>query len=236
MKDPLVLLPAMMCDAGVFSYQIRELSRDRAVMSVPVGQGDRIEETASGLLDVLPPRFALCGLSFGGIVAMELLRRAPDRVTRVCLMSCSPLAESPDAAAAREPLIISARMGKMDEAMRGALSPEHLVPGPGRMQVMAQVVQMASGLGPEVFARQSRALQRRRDQQGTMRRCKVPALVVCGEADTLVSPKRHAFLAELMPNAELRVIPGAGHLPTLEQPQATAEALRDWLDAPVVLR
>lgn len=236
MNDPLVLLPAMMCDARVFSHQINALSRERTIIVAPVTQGERIEEIASGLLDQLPVRFAVLGLSFGGMVAMELMRRAPDRITRACLMGCSPLAEAPAEAAAREPLMISARMGRIDEAMQGTLKPDHLAPGPGRVQVMAEVMRMAGDLGAEVFVRQSRALQKRRDQQATLRRCKVPTLVACGEADTLVPVKRHAFLAELMPRAELCTIPDAGHLPTLEQPESTLEVVADWLNGPLVLR
>lgn len=236
MQDPLVLLPAMMCDARVFSYQINALSRDRAVMVAPVHRAERVEEIASDLLDQLPLRFALLGLSFGGVVAMELMRRAPDRITRFCLMSCSPLSEAPDEAAAREPAIIAARMGRLDEAMQQTLRPDHLAPGPGRMTVQAQVLDMARDLGPVVFERQCRALQRRRDQQGTMRRCKVPSRVICGEHDSAVPVKRHAFLADLMPNADLEVIPAAGHLPPLEQPEATLQAMRNWLDGPIMLR
>ena len=69
-----------------------------------------------------------------------------------------------------------------------------------------------------------------------MLRCNVPALIACGEADTLTPVKRHVFLAELMPNAEFHVIPEAGHLPPLEQPIATSNMLKDWLTAPLVLR
>jgi pimeloyl-ACP methyl ester carboxylesterase len=95
---------------------------------------------------------------------------------------------------------------------------------------------MALNNGPEVFERQARALQRRRDQQSTLRKCKVPALVLCGEHDGLTPVKRHTFMAELIPYAKLQIIEGAGHLPTLEQPDATTEALRQWMTQPFVLR
>ena len=104
--EPLVLLPGMMCDARLFGPQIAELSADMAVMVAPVTQGERIEEIASGLLDLLPKRFALAGLSMGGIVAMELLRRAPDRISRIALMDTNPLAETPVIAANRGPRIV----------------------------------------------------------------------------------------------------------------------------------
>jgi pimeloyl-ACP methyl ester carboxylesterase len=229
MTDALVLLPGMMCDARLFAPQINALSSERAVVIAPVTLGERIEEIASNILDQLPGRFALAGLSMGGIVAMEILRRAPDRVSRICLMDTNPLAETPPEAAAREPMIIGVRAGRLDEVMRDALRPDYLAPGPGRADVLKIMYRMAADLGPDLFIRQSRALQRRRDQQGTLRRCKVPALVMCGAHDRLTPPKRHGFMAELIHNAELKIIAGAGHIPSLEQPEATTRALRDWL-------
>lgn len=236
MAEPLVFLPGMMCDARLFGPQIAELSADHCVTVAPVTQGERIEEIASGLLDQLPARFALAGLSMGGIVAMELLRRAPDRITRIALMDTNPLAETPQVAAAREPQIVGVRTGRLEQVMRDELKPNYLAPGSHRGEVLDLVMDMALTLGPETFVRQSRALQRRRDQQGTLRKCKVPTLVLCGAHDALCPVKRHTFMAELIPYAKLVVIEGAGHLPTLETPAETTLALRAWLKQPMVLQ
>lgn len=236
MGEPLVFLPGMMCDARVFGPQLAELSPHFTLTVAPITQGERIEEIASGLLDTLPRKFALAGLSMGGIVAMEILRRAPDRVTRIALISTNALAETPQSAANYEPLIIKARSGKLADVVPEFLSPEHLAPGPYRGEVMALVKDMAENLGKEAIIRQVRALQRRRDQQAVLRRCKMPALVLCGEHDTLTPVKRHSFMAELIPYAELKVLSGAGHLPTLEQPAETTKALRDWMRQPFVLQ
>jgi len=236
MPDPVVLLPGMMCDARLFAPQITDLSRDHAVTIAPITQGERVEEIASALLDVLPAKFALAGLSMGGIVAMELLRRAPERITRIALMDTNPLAETPQSAAAYEPMIIGARAGRLDEVMRGFMKPDFLAPGPQRLTVLNKLFEMAQDLGPEVLVRQVRALQRRRDQQVALRRCKVLALVMCGAHDTLTPLKRHAFMAELIPYARLEVIEDAGHLPTLEAPEAVTAVLRTWLKQPFVLQ
>ena len=236
MAEPLVLLPGMMCDARLFGPQIAELSSEFSVMLSPVTRGERVEEIASGLLDELPQRFALAGLSLGGIVAMEVLRRAPDRITRLALLDTTPLAETPPVAAAREPQIVKVRSGQMKAVMRSEMLPNYLGPGPNREEISELVMDMADALGPEVFVRQSRALQRRRDQQGTLRKCKVPTLVLCGEHDALCTVKRHTSMAELIPGAELRVLPDAGHLPPLESPAETTQALRDWMRQPLILR
>jgi len=136
--DPVVFVPGMMCDARLFAPQIADLSRDRVVSVAPITRGDRIEEIASGLLDHLPRRFALAGLSMGGIVAMEILRRAPDRVTRIALMDTNSLAETPQSAAGYEPVVAKLRAGMVAEAVDMMLGRDVLAPGPQRAEILAQ--------------------------------------------------------------------------------------------------
>ena len=235
-SDPVVFLPGMMCDARLFAPQIAELGRDTVVSVAPITRGERIEEIASGLLDHLPGRFALAGLSMGGIVAMEILRRAPGRVTRIALMDTNALAETPQSSAGYEPLVAKLRAGMIAEAGGMVLGQDVLAPGSGRVEVLAQVVEMAEALGADMLVRQVRALQRRRDYQPELRRCQVPALVLCGAADGLTPPRRHEFMAGLIPGAELCVIDNAGHLPVLERPAETTAALRGWLTRPLMLQ
>lgn len=236
MNEPLVLLPGMMCDARLFSPQIEAFSTERAVMVAPITAGERVEEIASDVLQAAPAKFALAGLSMGGIVAMEVVRRAPERVTRVALMDTNPLPETPQIAADREPQIIGVRAGRLEEVMREEMKPNYLAPGPRRVDVMNTVMAMAMALGPDVFVRQSRALQRRRDQQRTLRSLKVPTLILCGAYDALCPVKRHEFMAELIPYAQLHIVADAGHLPTLEQPEETTAVLAEWLRQPMMLQ
>jgi pimeloyl-ACP methyl ester carboxylesterase len=236
MSDPLVLVPGMMCDARIFLPQIVALSQEWTVHVASVTAGETIREMASQVLATAPPRFALAGLSMGGIVAMEMLRRAPERVSRIALISTTPLAETPAQAAWREPQIVQARAGNLQQAMRSAMAPDNLAPGPGRAPVLRVVDEMGQALGPEVFVRQSRALQRRPDAQKVLRQARLPALVLCGAHDQLTPIKRHEFMAGLMLSARLEVIEDAGHLPTLETPEAVTAILRDWLVNPLVLR
>ena len=229
MNDPLVLLPGMMCDARLYGPQITAFSHERSVMVTPIGDHDTVAALAVDVLADAPPVFALAGLSMGGIVAMEVFRQAPDRITRLALLDTNPKAEVAAVAQNREPQIDKVRAGGLRAVMRDEMKPNYLSDGPNMGQILDLCMAMAETLGPEVFVRQSRALQTRPDQQETLRSVKVPTLILCGEDDSLCPLHRHELMHDLIPHSTLTVIAHAGHLPTLEQPDATNEALTKWL-------
>ena len=121
------------------------------------------------------------------------------------------------------------RAGRLRAVMADEMKPNYLAPDEGREAVLETVMAMAIAMGPLVFEQQSRALQTRPDQQATLSKYRGPSLVLCGRHDALCPVRRHELMATLLPNAELRVIEGAGHLPTLETPEAVNAAMRDWL-------
>jgi len=228
---PLILLPGMMCDARLFSPQIAALSGQVPLMTVPMAKRGTMAELASDLLSYAPPHFALAGLSMGGILAMEILRQATERVRGIALMDTNPLAESDAAKARRTPQINAARAGDLQRVMRDEMKPNYLIESPNRAVILDLCMTMALELGPEVFVNQSTALRDRIDQTETLRAFTRPALVLCGREDTLCPVERHQLMHDLMPKSTLEVIETAGHLPTLEQPEKTTAALSRWLEA-----
>lgn len=236
MTEPLVIIPGLMADARLFLPQMVQLGADRPMQVSLATKGDTVEQMSEAIIAGLPARFALLGHGLGGDIALDIIRRIPDRVSRVVLMATDPLSEPPQAAAAREARIVAARSGRLPQAMREEIPLASLVDAPWRDEIMALVQDMAMGLGEGVFLRQSRALQRRPDQQKTMRKIKLPALVIAGAADTLVPMRRQEFTANLMPFGKLLVIEDAGHLASLEQPEAVTEAIAGFLGGPMMLR
>lgn len=236
MAEPLILLPGMMCDARVWATQLTVLSYERPVTIAPVCAGERIEEIASELLSSLPSKFALCGHGMGGAIALEMCRRAPERVQRLALVGTNPLSDTPQEAADREPRMIGAKAGRFDDMLQREIMPRQIAYGPRREAAWEALHEMAQSLGPEIYARQERAMQRRRDQQGTLSRITQPTLILAGSEDQVVPLKRQEFLAELAPYAKLSVLQGVGHLPMLEDPEGTTEAIFEWMRQPLVLR
>ena len=216
----------MMCDARLFGAQVAALG----ATVLPVTGAETVQALAAEVLAQAPERFALGGLSMGGIVAMEVIRQAPDRVAGLALMDTNPLAEAEHVKARRQPQMDRAAAGGLGAVMRDEMKPNYLADGPGRAAILDLCMDMALDLGPDVFIRQSRALHDRPDQCETLRGFDRPALVLCGRDDSLCPVARHELMHALLPDSTLRVIEGAGHLPTLEQPDATTAALRRWLE------
>lgn len=230
MTLPLVLLPGMMCDARLFAPQFAAFSGTRTVISAPIGGHQTVQDLAAACLADLPPRFALAGLSMGGIVAMEMVRQAPERVAGVALMDTNPLAEIDEVKARRVPQIEAVKAGNLRQVMREEMKPNYLTDGPNQGAILDVCMAMATDLGDVVFINQSIALRDRPDQSETLRAYDGPSIALCGEDDSLCPISRHELMYDLLPNAELEIIQNAGHLPTLEQTETTNAALARWLE------
>jgi pimeloyl-ACP methyl ester carboxylesterase len=196
---------------------------------VPVVHGalDRpsIDGCVDALLDALPPRFALAGLSLGGIVAMALVRRAPERVTHLALLATNARAPVPAQyegwAAARAALAAGRTARDLQRDLLPVLLHDHAHDG--------TVLAMADDVGDEVLDRQLAAQSTRIDERPALARVRVPTLVLAGAQDRLCPVDRHEEIAALVPGARLEVLGGVGHLQPLEAPDRVAAALAAWL-------
>ncbi|MCY4462981.1 MAG: alpha/beta fold hydrolase [Albidovulum sp.] len=229
MTEPLVLIPGHMCDARIFLPQIAALSGRASVVAASISSGETIQEIARRVVRDAPREFSLAGLSMGGIVAMEILRTSPERVVRVALLDTNCRSETALSAEIREQRIRRVESGRLAEVVRDEMKPAYLAAGPARDRVLDTVMDMAISLGPDVFARQSRALLSRMDYSESLALTRVPSIVICGAEDRLCPVARHREIAEIIPGAKLEVVDGAGHLPTLEKPEQVCKLLAEWM-------
>jgi pimeloyl-ACP methyl ester carboxylesterase len=222
-------MPGMMCDARLFAPQIAKFSSARSVMVASLTGDDTFSELAQSFLRHAPPRFALAGLSMGGIAAMEIIRQVPDRITRLALLDTNPLADPAHKAKGRDEQMRRVADGSLRQIMRDEIKPHYLAKSPNRDAILDLCMDMALALGPDVFITQSRAVRDRPDQCETLRNITVPTLILCGAEDRLCPLERHQMMQGLIADAKLVMIDKAGHLPTIEQPKSTNEALEQWL-------
>ncbi|MDP6573752.1 MAG: alpha/beta fold hydrolase [Rhodospirillales bacterium] len=229
---PLVLLPGLLCDGALWRHQTETLGDAASFTIGDFTDDDSIEAMARSVLIEAPENFALAGLSMGGYVALEIMRQAPDRVTRLALLDTSARADTPENTVHRGGLIELARKGRF-KGVTPRLLP--LLIHPDRLddeELTGCVMAMAERIGKDAFLRQQSAILKRIDSRPHLSAIHCPTLVLCGRQDALTPLEVHQEMAGAMPRASLVVVEDCGHLATLEQPQAVNAALRDWLQIP----
>lgn len=224
----LLLLPGLLCDARLWRDQVGALATEAACQVADTTLDDSLPAMAARALAAAPARFALCGLSMGGYLAFEILRQAPERVTRLALFDTSARPDSPQRARQRRGLMALTRMGRF-RGVTPRLLPQLVHPDNLDRPVAQEVIAMAERVGREAFLRQQAAILGRPDSRPDLPRIRVPTLVAVGEADALTVPERAEEIAAGIPGAVLRRIPRCGHLPPMEDPPAVTALLQDWL-------
>lgn len=230
MKEPLVLVPGLSCNAALYAPQWPALAEGRPTLVADHTRDDTLSAIVKRLLAAAPPRFALCGLSMGGYVAFEVLRQAPERVTRLALLDTSAKPATPDTNVPREQMIALAEKGAFDNVTtllwQKLVAPAHLTEEPLRLLVR----QMADEVGAEGFVRQQKAIMRRPDSRPVLAGLSIPTLVLVGEEDQITPVAEAQEMAGLVGVcARLAIVRECGHLSTLEAPEAVTGELLRWL-------
>ncbi len=226
--DKLLFLPGMMCDSRLWTNQVGVI--DLPAAYADTSAADNFPAMAQQALANAPEQFALIGLSMGGILAFEIWRQAPERVTHMALLDTNPHAEGADRKSLRLQQIELAVAGGLRELAIESMKPMYLAAAHrDREDLLELILEMAMDLGPEVFRRQSLALRDRVDSVPTLATIDCPVSVICGDEDLLCPVDYHKTLAEQIPNARLRVIENCGHLSVLEQPDAVNRELEQLL-------
>lgn len=233
-RELLVLVPGLTCDREVWQAQQQALSTEREVRIPDHGLADDLGRMAEQILDTAGPRFALAGHSMGGRVALEVLARAPSRVTRLALLDTGFEKLADGEAGERERAgryrlrDIGRREGMLalgKEWSRGMVHPARL----GDALLMDAIHQMIGRARLAQFEAQTEALLNRPDRTALLGEIRVPTLVLCGREDGWSPVVRHEQMARLIPGAQLVVVPDSGHMVTMERPAAVNRALADWL-------
>lgn len=225
-SDPLVLLPGMGCTADLWSGLALDTELAGPVRT-PVLDLPDLDAQVDRLLDELPGRFVLAGLSLGAIVAMALTRRAPERVTRLVLMSTNPY---PPTAVQRTAWTEQRRVladGTTPLELQRALLPVLLSPAvrSARPDLVTRTLAMADVLGAPTYDAQLRLQATRVDERPGLRSVRCPTTVLSARDDRLCGVDRHRELVGLIPGAELVLIDNCAHLSPLERPDAVLAGL-----------
>ena len=228
-RDALLLLPGLLCDRELWAAQLDALAEVADMTVGDLTRADSMADMAEEILAAAPPRFALAGLSMGGYVAFEIMRRAPARVSRLALLDTSARPDTPEQSERRRALIRMAQRGEF-RGVSPRLLPQWV--HPERMKdpdFVARATEMTRRVGREAFVRQQTAIMHRPDSRPGLAAIRVRTLVLCGRQDEATPIDRHREIAADVPDSRLVVVEECGHLSPMERPAEVSAALRAWL-------
>ncbi|MEM7728082.1 MAG: alpha/beta hydrolase [Pseudomonadota bacterium] len=217
-----------MCDASLW----RDCTPDPAGLPIakPVPPGRSIADIAAWCLESHEGPLLPIGFSMGGIIALECLRQAPDRIAGLGLVSTNPGADRPDRAPIRRRQQNAVKAGRLMDVVNEELVPSYFAAENGQREELVQhVADMAAKIGPEAFIAQSEALRLRNSLWPTLETFTGPVLILCGTEDRVCLPALHEEMAAACVRPSLCFIPGAGHMLPIEQPVAVRSEIGAWL-------
>lgn len=229
MTVKLVLIPGLLCDARLWAHQTEHLSDIADCVVADITGAESVDELADNVLASAPDSFALAGLSMGGYVAHAIMRRAPERVSRLALIDTSARPDTPEQLVRRGQLIDMSKYGKF-RGVTDRLLPIliHAARLP-ETELTDEIKKMAELIGSDAFIRQQNAIMGRPDSRPQLAEYAVQTLVMCGRQDGLTPLEHHEEMAAAIPRSRLTVIEDCGHLSTMERPQAATALMRQWL-------
>ena len=226
---PILLVPGLVSSPRIYAPVVPALWRFGPVTVANHIRDDNMGKIARRILAEAPPRFALAGHSMGGYIAFEIMRQAPERVAKLALVNTQARPDTPEATARRRGMIARAQSGEY----RGVL--DELFPGfvhPSRREdegLRRLVHEMGDDVGSEAFIRQQAAVIGRPDSRPSLAWIKCPTLILTGDEDDTIPNSLSVEMANGIHGARLVILQNCGHLPQVEQPQATVDALVEWL-------
>jgi pimeloyl-ACP methyl ester carboxylesterase len=222
------MVPGLGSDATVWQRTIDALGAGYECRVADTLNDDSLPAMAERLVANAPERFALAGLSMGGMVALEVMRQSPERVTRLALFDTNALPD--DDAARGQRLALRDRLRAITEyGDIPTASWSYMVHPTSVEEVAHDMEAMTRAVGPARYARQVQAVIERPDLRPILRTIAVPTIVVVGAQDRMTPRPMAEAMASEIPGARLIEVPDCGHLPPLERPSPSAAILRDLL-------
>ncbi|MBB4124246.1 alpha/beta fold hydrolase [Martelella radicis] len=225
----LLLIPGLVSDARVWRAVAQAAPEWLSAANADITREPTIEDMAARLLRENDGPLIPVGHSLGGRVAMEMAHQAPERVRGLVLANTGHDGVGENEAPKR---LAKIARGYEDMTALAAewLPPmlaEGVTPDPALVDDLTDMVLKA---GPDIHARQIRAIMERPNAMDYIADIACPVLLLTGAQDSWSPEKQHREIAEKLAVSELQIIDGAGHFMPVERPDETVAAITGWLD------
>lgn len=220
---PLVLLTGLLSNETVWQYQVKALSGIVKVQII-TSQENTPEKMILNILDKAPPKFLLAGHSMGGWLCLEIMKRAPERVIKLCLLNTTARSDSKEKKEKRSNMIQRAKNGQFEQLIKENI--ENFI---WNLGMKNDVEKMFLSVGPEALIAQEEAMLAREECLSVLPMIGCPTLVIHAAHDKIFSLEEHIELSNRVQNGTLTVIENSGHMSPMENPEAVTDAIRKWL-------
>lgn len=220
MKIPLVLISGLLSNSTLWQHQRDHLSHVTIISPTQ----DTPQKMVQAILEQAPPEFALAGHSMGGWLCLEIMRAAPSRVKKLCLLNTTARSDSEEKRARRQMMIERAEKGQFRDVVKELV--KNFV---FQTQAMSAVEKMFLEVGPDAFIHQEKAMLERKETRSILPRIACPTLIIHAAQDRVFSLEEQQEMADDIPHARLAVVEDSGHMSPMERPQAVTEHLKLWL-------
>jgi pimeloyl-ACP methyl ester carboxylesterase len=236
-KTPLLLVPGMLCSPRLYAAQVAALAGEAAIVvpdwrKAPLAIWHSWQSAARWVIEQMPAeKFALAGLSLGGMLAVEIMQFAADRVTKLALLDTGMRSQNEAERAIRRARIRLADEGHFELVLGMQMArfiPAYRLPD---KKLVDEVMTMCGEIGVEIYKRQEELAAIRADRRPDLPKIKCPTIVVCGRDDAATPLFLSEEMAAAIKGSELIVVEQCGHLVTMEKPEETNAILRRWLSA-----
>lgn len=228
-KVNLVLLPCLAGDRALWEAQIAALSDVAEITVADLTRSDTMAGMARDVLEVAPAKFALAGLSMGGYASFEIMRQAPERVSKLALLDTTARPDTSEQTVARRDLISLCERGEFRGVTPRVLPRWIHQSRLNDQALVTAITEMIGRVGKVAFVRQQLAIMHRPDSRPGLSRVRCPTLVLCGRQDQSTPLEYSLEQAADIPNSRLVVIEECGHLSSMERPDEVSRAMRAWL-------
>jgi pimeloyl-ACP methyl ester carboxylesterase len=226
---PIILIPGLTCTPRLYAEQIPALWSFGPVIIADHRRDDSMAAIARRILAAAPPRFALAGLSMGGYLAFEIMRQAPERVAKLALLDTGARADTPEQTESRHVVMAKAKAGGYGEIADLAF-PLYVHRDRHDDAVLKNIVRkMVEETGLDAYLRQQEAIIGQPYSRPGLAAISCKTLMLVGEGDQATPPELAREIAAGISGSRLVVVPGSGHLSTLEKPDAVNKALVEWM-------
>lgn len=234
-KQPatLVILPGLLCDSRMFAAQIAAFPGALVVDGFHGGAA-RLEAMADHALARMPDRVSLLGHSMGARVALEVIRKAPDRIERLAMADTGIHMTRPGEADRRYALRDIGREQGMEALVDRWLPPMLAAEARQDANLVAMLRAMSVDAGIAIYEAQIDALLNRPSVDDVLPRIACPTTAIVGSADEWAPPSQHEDIVNAIAGAQLCIIEGAGHMAPAEKPDAFNAAIHEWMARPAI--